>query len=333
MTGGVAPAWPSRDAPVKRSAPVGSRHGGRVLVTGATGGIGYFVAEQLAALGHPVVLAARDPGRAAAARTALREQVPGADVTTIPLDLADLRSVASAVERVAAGAPLEALIANAALVSYGLRPVAPRRTVDGVELHLGTAHLGHYALVSRLLPWLERWGTRVVHVGSLSHRIPLGPDPWTVALRPRREPTLVSYARAKRAVTLFGMQLARELGARGSAATSVLAHPGTAVDVLTPARDGIPASQPTEIGPVSRTLVRAMHGKDGGAAVIVHAATSPLVRSGDWWGPDGAGQLRGDAVRLRPPPAATARHRRSTADLLRLSEELTSTVLGPRPVP
>lgn len=301
--------------------------GGRVLVTGATGGIGYFVAEQLAALGHEVVIGARHPGRAVAACASVRRQVPGAEVTAVPLDLADLRSVGAAVEELGAGRPLVALVANGAVVSYGLRPVPPRFTADGVELHLGTAHLGHYALVTRLLPHLESWGTRVVTVGSLSHRVPLGRDPWSVASAPRREPSFLSYARSKRAVTLFGMAIAARLRARGSAAASVVVHPGTAVDVLTPAREGIPASQPTVLGPVSRTLVRAMHGKDAGAAVVVHAATSPAVRSAEWWGPDGPGQLRGAPVRLAAP--RPGRHGRTTSALLEVSEHLTAAVLGP----
>ena len=56
-------------------------------------------------------------------------------------------------------------------------------------------------------------GTRVVHVGSLSHRLPLGRDPWASATDPRREPSLVSYGRSKLAVTLFGMELARRFAA------------------------------------------------------------------------------------------------------------------------
>ncbi|MFK5645225.1 SDR family NAD(P)-dependent oxidoreductase [Ornithinimicrobium sp. LYQ121] len=294
---------------------------GAVLVTGATGGIGYFVAEQLAERGHRVLVAARNPAKAQTARATLRRHVPGADVEIVHLDLADLRTVGAAATQLAAAEPLAALVANAAVVSYGVRPAPPRLTADGLELHLGTAHLGHFALLAHLRPALERWGTRVVHVGSLSHRLPLGRDPWGAASDPRREPSLVSYGRSKLAVTLFGMELARRFAAGATAATSVLAHPGTAVDVLTPERDGIPASQPTDIGAFSRMLTRGMHGKDGGAKILVHAATAPEVRNGDVWGPSGRGQLSGGPVRLRPP---SLRHAdRLTGGLMRTSEELT----------
>ncbi len=297
--------------------------GETAAVTGATGGIGYFVAEQLAARGMRVVLLARSAAKATAATTSIRRHVPGARVDVVPLDLADLGSVRRAAEALTGGAPLRVLVADAALVSYGLVPARPRLSADGLELHLATAHLGHYALVARLLPRLEEWGTRVVHVGSLSHRVPLGRAPWAVLERPRREPSFVSYARSKVAVTLFALELAARLAARGSSASSVLAHPGTAVDVLTPVRDGIPASQPTDLSPVGRLLVRGMHGKDAGAAVLVRAATDPGRADGQVWGPGGRWQLAGEAVRL-PAPAPRPE---LAAELLRVSAEVSGVPL------
>lgn len=302
-------------------------------MTGATGGIGYFAAEELARRGHRVLVAARNPAKASTAMATLRRQVPGADVAFVHLDLADLASVAAAAATVARGEPLAAIVANAAVVSYGLRPAAPCRTADGHELHFGTAHLGHYALVGRLLPALQEWGTRVVHTGSLGHRLPTGRDPWRRAEHPRPEATLKSYARSKLAVTVFGLHLATLVDRHGSRAASVVAHPGTAVDVRTPPRDGIPASQPLRTDHLSRTLTRAMHGKDAGALVLVHAATAPEVGNGDCWGPSGRGQLRGGPTRLAVP--RLAQRERLARELLQLSERLTGVGidLSPHPLP
>lgn len=310
---------------------------GTALVTGATGGIGYFAAEQLAAAGHHVVLAGRNPDRLDRAAAAVRRHVPGARLSLVRVDLADLASVASAAAAIAEGRPLGALVANAAQVSYGLRPEPTRSTVDGHELHLGTAHLGHYALVARLWPQLEQWGTRLVHVGSISHRLALRrPEPFAPALDPgAAEPSLLSYARSKLAVTLFGLVLADGLAAAGSSVSSVVAHPGVSVDRLTPPRDGIPPSQPMgeTVGAVVtvRLGARLMHGKDAGARVLVHAATSPQVRNGEVWGPSGRGRLNGEATRLRPHPRLRDPH--LVHELLGLSRRLTGLdlpLLGPR---
>ena len=65
------------------------RQEGKVfVVTGATGGIGYFIAEQLAAAGAHVILAARSEGKADPAVLAVRAQVPEARLTTVRLTLA-----------------------------------------------------------------------------------------------------------------------------------------------------------------------------------------------------------------------------------------------------
>ncbi|MFC0111898.1 SDR family NAD(P)-dependent oxidoreductase [Kibdelosporangium aridum] len=73
-------------------------HAGRTYaVTGGNAGIGYFVAEQLAAAGADVVLMARNTERAQVAADAIQSHTGKAVAATVPLDLADLDSVAAAV--------------------------------------------------------------------------------------------------------------------------------------------------------------------------------------------------------------------------------------------
>ena len=66
------------------------------VVTGATAGIGYFAAEQLAGAGARLVLAARSPQRLETAAASIREQVPGAEVQGVVVDLTSRDSVARA---------------------------------------------------------------------------------------------------------------------------------------------------------------------------------------------------------------------------------------------
>ena len=81
-----------------------------VVVTGASAGLGYFAAEQLADAGHRVVLATRSATRAAAAERSIRRHVPDADLGHVHLDLAGAaqprQHVATEVERVVAVEPL-----------------------------------------------------------------------------------------------------------------------------------------------------------------------------------------------------------------------------------
>ena len=126
--------------------------GKRAVVTGASDGIGLGLAERLARAGAELVLPVRNPAKGEVAVGRLRAAVPDAVVATRPLDLASLESVADlADDLLAEGRPIDLLVANAGVMT----PPARNTTADGFELQLGTNHLGHMALVGRLLPLLR----------------------------------------------------------------------------------------------------------------------------------------------------------------------------------
>ena len=137
------------------------------VVTGANAGLGYEIAQGLAAAGAAVVLACRSEQRAEAAAGRLRDSVPGAQVDVRRLDLADLASVAAFADGLAADHDrLDLLVNNA-----GLMAVDESRTADGFEMQIATNHLGHFALTAHLLPLLARSpGARVATMSSMGHR-------------------------------------------------------------------------------------------------------------------------------------------------------------------
>jgi len=190
--------------------------GRRFVVTGASSGIGLETAKALAGAGASVVLAVRNPekGRAAA------EQMTG-EVEVQQLDVADLSSVRAFAD---ATGPLDVLVNNAGVLGlpFGLSP-------DGVELHLATNHLGHFALTNLLLP---RISDRVVVVGSASHRsgeLDLDDLGW----ERRRYGAFAAYGASKLANLLFLAELQRRLTAVGSTLRVTGAHPGTTSTAIT----------------------------------------------------------------------------------------------------
>ncbi|MHA7146120.1 SDR family NAD(P)-dependent oxidoreductase [Arthrobacter sp. TmT3-37] len=291
--------------------------GRRFLVTGANAGLGYFASEQLAGAGASVVLASRSEDRARRAISAIRGVHPRADVTFQLLDLADLASVRGAAAAIAAGPPLTGLLANAGVV--GSRE--ERTTADGFELQFGTNHLGHYALIALLLPALTAAGTRIVHLGSISHRwARLTPS----FLEPSSYRGSVAYATSKLAVTAFGFELARRLDATGSAATSVVAHPGLALGMLTPDRPGVAARK--DAPRWRRTvLAHVAQGKDAGAWPLVRATADPGIPNGAYCGPGGGFQLTGPPALV--PAEPHARERNAASRLIDLSARLTGVPL------
>ncbi|KQO82889.1 MULTISPECIES: SDR family NAD(P)-dependent oxidoreductase [unclassified Frigoribacterium] len=259
----------------------------RIVVTGATAGLGYFAAERLAAQGHRVVIAARDGVRASRAVDAIIDRLPAADLETVELDLADLRSVRSGAAAIAAGGPVDVLLANAGVVGSRRR----QKTTDGFELQFGTNHLGHFALVSHLLPALEAApAARVVHLGSISHRwvrLDLD-DPMMLS----SYSNYVAYARSKLAVMTFGFELDRRLRRASSTVSSVVAHPGFSWESLSEPRPPVvvPHRPPAVITSAMHTFSQ---GKEIGAEPLVEAAVAEGVRGGEYWGPAGWFQLTG----------------------------------------
>ncbi len=270
-----------------------------VVVTGASAGLGYFAAEQLAAAGHRVVLATRDRSRAAAAERSIRRHVDGADLAHVHLDLADLDSVRAAADELAHLQPdgVDAVVNNAGVVGASTM----QRTAQGTELQVGTNHLGHFAWTALTLPLLERRAGRVVHLGSIAHRW-ARLDP-TDPLGARHYSSYRQYGRSKLAVMLFGFELAERLADAGSSVASVVAHPGFSLDLLSPERPDVASSrsEPAWTRPAQRLYAQ---GKDAGADPLVHAAVADDVRSGEYWGPSGWMQLRGAATVVRAEPRA-----------------------------
>jgi NAD(P)-dependent dehydrogenase (short-subunit alcohol dehydrogenase family) len=262
------------------------------LVTGGNAGIGYFVAEQLAGTGATVVLGSRDTAKANAAMTSIRSHVPGAHVRHVRVDLANLSSLASSVAELKVDA-LDAVVCNAGVL---LDQPQRRETAGGHELMFATNHLGHFVLIHWLAPLLAAaQAGRVVTTGSFvakSVRLSLSDLQSTRDYQPKR-----AYARSKLAQMLFGFELDRRLRAAGSTTSSVVNHPGGALDSLTPPRP--PVHLPTT-GHRLRSLPAGLvlQGKQAGAWPAVRAVLDPSVQGGQLWGPRMFG-LRGEP---RPEP-------------------------------
>ncbi|MEU9321599.1 SDR family NAD(P)-dependent oxidoreductase [Streptomyces sp. NPDC048295] len=272
-----------------------SAEGRNFLVTGGNAGIGYFVAEQLAATGAVVVLGSRDAAKADAAMASIRSRVPGARVRQLRLDLADLPSLKAAVD----GLDLDRLDAVVHNAGVALDDPPRRETGDGHELMFGTNHLGHFALTQWLAPVLSAAPAgRIVTVGSFaarSERLDLDDLQSTRDYRPKR-----TYGRSKLAQMCFGFELDRRLRAVGSTVLSVVAHPGGALDSLTPSRPPVRVTTP---GQRLRALPAGLlvQGKEAGAWPVVRAVLDAEVQGGQLWGPRVFG-LRGTPRREPVPP-------------------------------
>lgn len=293
--------------------------GRRAVVTGASDGLGLGLAERLARAGAELVLPVRNPAKGEAAVQRLRAAVPGAVVTTRPADLASLGSVAALADLLLAeGRPIHLLVANAGVMTPPVRST----TADGFELQLGTNHLGHMALVGRLLPLLSSSRARVTTMTSSAARF--GRPDWTDLNSERAYSPVRAYNLSKLAQLMFALELDRRSRAHGWGVVSNAAHPGTTYTGLYTAGPGMGSTRPPRVDAVMRRFLALgvfVQPVEQGLLPALRAATDPDAAGGTFYGPHGVGQFTGRPTRLRVYRSAT--DEAAAARLWAASEEMT----------
>jgi NAD(P)-dependent dehydrogenase (short-subunit alcohol dehydrogenase family) len=193
--------------------------GKRVLVTGASAGLGVETARALAAHGATVVGAARDLDKAHRATEVVRKDAAhGGSLELVALDLASLKSVRACADAlVKAGKPFDVVICNA-----GVMACPKGTTSDGFETQFGTNPLGHFVLVNRIASLMKK-GSRLVNLSSAGHRFSdVDLDDPNFEHTPYTE--FGAYGRSKTANILFAVEFDRRHKSEGVRATAV--HPG-----------------------------------------------------------------------------------------------------------
>jgi len=204
------------------------------LVTGGNAGIGFETSRGLARRGAEVVIACRSEAKAEAAVAALLRE-PGlcARPRWVPLDLADLSSVRTAVDRLCnegEGRPVELLVLNA-----GLWPTRFGVSVQGHEIAFATNVLGHFALTRELE---QRGALRVGRVVVVTGDIYVRARSCTSDFAYRgRAGGADAYCRSKLGTLWF----ARELARRRPELTVVAVHPGVVASNLVRGMDAVKA--------------------------------------------------------------------------------------------
>jgi NAD(P)-dependent dehydrogenase (short-subunit alcohol dehydrogenase family) len=193
--------------------------GKRVLVTGASAGLGVETARALAAHGAEVIGAVRDLDKGHSATAPVRDQAAnGGGLELVQLDLASLASVRACADALmASGKPFDLIIANA-----GVMACPKSETADGFETQFGTNHLGHFVLVNRIASLLGPGG-RLVNLSSAGHRFAdVDLEDPNFDHTPYAE--FVAYGRSKTANVLFAVEFDRRHKDHGVRAAAV--HPG-----------------------------------------------------------------------------------------------------------
>lgn len=267
---------------------LGNLTGKRIVVTGATNGVGLGTARALTKAGAHVILAVRNTELGEQRATEISAM--GGSTAVARVDLADLTSVRAFADSI--DDDVDILINNAGALT-------DRRTdtVDGFEMTLGTNLLGPFALTNLLLP---RVRSQIINVGSDAHRsATLHLD--DLHLRRHKWTRLGAYAQSKLAVMLWGLELDRRLRAAGSPVVTQLTHPGWVASNLSQLGDSPLMALAHKV--VKVVADRLANDIDEGAAPTLYCISEPLP-PGSYVGVTGRFGLRGGPVLIGRSPVA-----------------------------
>ncbi|AQA02458.1 dehydrogenase [Mycobacterium sp. MS1601] len=241
--------------------------GQRVVVTGATSGIGEAMARSFAELDAIVHLVGRSEAKVTASAGKIRGAVPGAQVIEEICDVSDLDAVRAWTADLAARIPaLRGLVHNA-----GSMPPERVESKQGHEVQLASHVLGPHLMTEELLPLLRAAaGASVVWMSSGGmYTAPLVDDD----LEFRAGYTgAKAYARTKRMQVVLADAWARRLAGTDVRVESM--HPGWA---STP---GV-----TEYLPLFDKLTKPLlrDAADGADTAVWLVATRPESAAGHFW--------------------------------------------------
>ena len=278
--------WTVQDIP--------SQEGRLAVVTGATSGIGFYTAKELARKRATVIMPARDMRKAKEAAARIEAEVPKARLYLADLDLAEFDSVREFGEHVRqryGTGSLDLLVNNAGIMAL------PKRTLNsqGLELQIATNYFGPFLLTALLFPLMkEEEGSRIVTVSSTTARAARLEFDNLQSERRYVSHHAGAYAQSKLADLIFASELHRRLSAANSCIASVAAHPGWALTDI-----GRSVSRGFRI--LMKLSQPLFQSAEAGSLPLLFAATSPNALKGGYYGPDGWMEAKGNPTAAFEP--------------------------------
>ncbi|MBE0653949.1 MAG: SDR family NAD(P)-dependent oxidoreductase [Bacteroidales bacterium] len=267
-----------------------------IIVTGGNSGLGFESVKAFAKMGAKVILASRSLEKGEAAKQKIRKGNPKAKIKVFTLDLGDLESIKKfASSFLNSHTRLDVLLNNA-----GIMMTPYFKTKDGFEGQVGINHLGHFALTGLLSGiLLKTKGSRLINVSSGAHKRGNMDFENLLFENGKDYSPIKAYGRSKLANLLFTYELQRRLEISGAETIAVAAHPGVAQ---------------TNLGSymLKNFLIRIMmpifylisQDQAMGALPQIRASVDPEVKGGDYYGPDGRNEMKGNPVKVQSNKAS-----------------------------
>lgn len=194
----------------------------KVVITGATGGLGKNICMDLASLNATLILACRNKAKADNLKAEILENYPQITVDFVKLDLENFESVENAIEELKKYNGIDILINNA-----GVYNVPIKQLDSGYNNVFQTNFVYPYYLTKKLLPELEKCkNSTCVIVGSIAHNYSKI-DTSDIDFSTRKKQTKI-YGNSKRFLMFSMFDLFKN-----SSVNLSVAHPGVTLTNMT----------------------------------------------------------------------------------------------------
>jgi len=285
-----------------------------IIVTGGNSGLGFESVKAFAESGAEVVLAGRSIEKGETAKTQIMKSNPTGKIRVMKLDLMDFSSIKEFTREFREkNDQLNVLLNNAGIMTtpYFL-------TKDGLEAQNGTNHFGHYALTGLLMDLIVKTpGSRIVNVSSNAHKYGKMDFENLLFENGKDYTPMKSYARSKLSNLLFTYELQRAFESKVIDSIAVAAHPGASRTNL-----GRFLENKWWFKPLFALMAPFTQDQAQGALPQIRASVDPDVRGGEYYGPSGFGEMKGDPVLVK---SNNASHNLGDAKKLwEVSQKLTS---------
>lgn len=188
--------------------------GKKVVLFGATGGIGNHLASYILQLGGELITVDRNPQRSMLLHLKLQESFPDSKIHSLIADLSDIDSVENVCME------LESMGVDALVHNAGAYSIPREICSSGFDNVFQINFISPYYITRKLMPDLSSRNGRVVVVGSIAHRYSKT-DRYDVDFRQKHQASL-AYGNAKR----FWMYSAIGLAKENESVKFAITHPG-----------------------------------------------------------------------------------------------------------
>jgi len=252
--------------------------GKRVLITGATNGIGKEAARQLAAMDAEIIIVGRNPTKTERVVNELILETGNPNISMMIADLSSINEVKKlAYEFRDKYDTLDVLLNNAGAVFSEYQ-----QSVDGLEMTFALNHINYFVLTNLLVDMLKRTAqekgeARIINVSSGAHQSANKGMQLSTINDEEAFGGFSTYGKSKLANILFTYELARRLEDTGVTVNAL--HPGFVSTGFGHNMGGI-ASFFTKV--IQKLFARS---EDQGAETPVYLASSPDVKgvTGKYW--------------------------------------------------